>query len=311
MLIPVHRRGRAAFTAVVSSALLALSVACGGGDGATGPGGGGGGGGGGGVASVAVSPSTATITVGSNTTLSATPTDANGAAVSGQTITWSSSNSAVATVNSSGVVTGVAGGTATITASTAGKSGSAVITVNAPVASVTISPSTVTLYSFVADSTLKQAQLSVVLKDAAGNQLNGRTVTYTSSNPAVATVSASGLVQTAPTDTLQTQSDTITVSSEGKSATAIVTVIRPAVAQVKVTPASASIRVGQSVTVTVDLYDSQGRVLGNRLIYHDNGNPSGIVSVSGGTITGVAAGTTTVSYSSEGVSGSTVITVTP
>lgn len=298
------------------SILLAFTAACGGGDGPTGPGGGGGGGGAT-VANVAVSPNTASIAIGATTTLTATPTDANGTTVGGQTISWSSNNTSVATVSSSGVVTGVAAGTATITASTAGKSGTATITVTAPVASVTISPSSVTLYSFVADTMLKQAQLSVVLKDAAGNALSGRSVTYTSSNPNVATVSASGLVHTTANDTLATQVDTITVASEGKSSIAVVTVVRPAVAQVKVTPASATIRVGASVSVSVDLYDNQGHLLSNRIIARNQGNPTGIVSV--GTdpntglavITGQAAGTTTVSFGAEGAVGSTTITVTP
>jgi hypothetical protein len=51
--------------------------------------------------------------------------------MTGQTVTWSS-NSAVATVNSSGVVTGVAAGPATITATSSGKTGTSSITVTAP-----------------------------------------------------------------------------------------------------------------------------------------------------------------------------------
>lgn len=288
-----------------SSALLAFVAACGGGDSVTNPppvat-----------VASVAVSPATASINVGASTTLAATPKDASGNAVSGKTVTWSSSNTSAATVSSSGVVTGTGAGSATITAAVGTVTGSATVTVTAPVASVTVSPASVTLYSFVADTMLKQAQLSVTLKDAAGNTLSGRAVTYTSSNPGLVTVSASGLVHTTPTDTLPSAVDTITVSSEGQTGRAIVTVIRPAVAQVKVTPASATIHVGGTQAVTVDLYDSQGHLLGSRAILYDQGNPTGIVTVSGGTITGTAQGTTTVSYGSEGVVGSTVITVTP
>jgi hypothetical protein len=57
--------------------------------------------------------------------------DAQGNVMTGQTVSWSTSNPAAATVSSSGVVTGVAAGTATITAASSGKSGSSAITVTA------------------------------------------------------------------------------------------------------------------------------------------------------------------------------------
>ena len=74
---------------------------------------------------VTVTPGTATVAAGSTTALTAalTPSGATG------NITWTTSNSAVATVNSSGVVTGVAAGTATITAASGNFSGSCTVTV--------------------------------------------------------------------------------------------------------------------------------------------------------------------------------------
>ena len=81
------------------------------------------------VTSVSVSPTSATVNVGETTTLSATAAPSN---ATNKTITWKSSNTSVATV-SNGVVTGVAEGTATITASSAnGKSATATVTVNKP-----------------------------------------------------------------------------------------------------------------------------------------------------------------------------------
>jgi len=83
------------------------------------------------VASVSVAPATATVAVGSTTQLTATPKDANGGTLSGRTVTWASSNTSVATVNASGLVTGQVAGTATITATSEGQSGTAAITVTA------------------------------------------------------------------------------------------------------------------------------------------------------------------------------------
>ena len=87
------------------------------------------------VTSIAVAPTSATLTVGGTQQLTATVYDQNGNVMTGQTIAWSSSATSVATVNGSGVVTAVAAGTATVTASTGGKSASSAITVNAPVSS--------------------------------------------------------------------------------------------------------------------------------------------------------------------------------
>jgi hypothetical protein len=64
--------------------------------------------------------------------LAATPQDSSGNPVSGRVVTWASSNPAVATVTSAGLVTGQAVGSATITATSEGKSGSTSLTIQAP-----------------------------------------------------------------------------------------------------------------------------------------------------------------------------------
>jgi hypothetical protein len=83
------------------------------------------------VATVAVTPATNSIPVGSTVQLAATTRDANGATLTGRVVTWSSSNTAAATVSGSGLVSGVAAGTVTITATSEGKSGTASVTVTA------------------------------------------------------------------------------------------------------------------------------------------------------------------------------------
>src|SRR5207253_2984007 len=102
-----------------------------------------------------------------------------------------SSNPAIATVSTSGLVTGGAAGSATISAASGGKTGTAAITVTASaptVASVTVTPASTSLMVG------GKVQLAVVAKDANGNALSGQTFSWSSSNPAIATVSASGLV---------------------------------------------------------------------------------------------------------------------
>src|SRR6266704_5824720 len=81
------------------------------------------------VTSVTVSPTAALVAVGQALHLTATLKDANGLSTSG-TVTWASGNAALATVSASGLVTGLALGSATITATSGGQTGSAAVTVN-------------------------------------------------------------------------------------------------------------------------------------------------------------------------------------
>jgi uncharacterized protein YjdB len=81
------------------------------------------------VATVTLAPSTLTLGAGATQALTVTLKDASGAVLSGRGVTFSSSNGSVASVNASGVVTGLLAGTATVSATSEGKSGSAAVTV--------------------------------------------------------------------------------------------------------------------------------------------------------------------------------------
>src|SRR6266566_2823478 len=168
------------------------------------------------VASVVVLPAAASAPVGGTVQFVAVPLDATGTALGGRIIVWASSNQAVANVNTSGVATAAATGSTTIAATSEGHSGTATLTVTAvtvPVASVTVSPASASVQAGQA------VQLTATPKDASGNPLTGRTVTWTSSNTSVATVNSSGLVSC-----VVAGSATITATSEGQSGTSAVTV---------------------------------------------------------------------------------------
>ena len=81
------------------------------------------------VNAVTVTPAAVSLVVGDTTTLSATLTDSTGSALFGRAIEWSSSDPSVATVLVTGFVRGITAGTATITATSEGHSGTAVVTV--------------------------------------------------------------------------------------------------------------------------------------------------------------------------------------
>src|ERR1043166_6733489 len=81
------------------------------------------------VAAVTVSPGSASVVMGATVQLTATPRDSSGNALTGRTVTWASDITTVAAVDGNGIVTA---GSATITATSEGQSGSAAIPVTAP-----------------------------------------------------------------------------------------------------------------------------------------------------------------------------------
>jgi hypothetical protein len=84
------------------------------------------------VGSVTVTPGTAGLTAGDTIRLSAEVKDGAGNPLTGRAVTWSTSSAGVATVSTTGLVTGVAAGPATITAASEGQTGSATVSVTAP-----------------------------------------------------------------------------------------------------------------------------------------------------------------------------------
>ena len=84
------------------------------------------------VVSVAISPAIASVLAGATLQLAAIPKDSSSNTLTGHVVTWVSSNTSVATVGGNGLVTGQAAGSATITATSEGKTGSTALTVQAP-----------------------------------------------------------------------------------------------------------------------------------------------------------------------------------
>lgn len=161
------------------------------------------------AASISITPTTLALVEGEAGTLVATVKDASGATIT-STVTWSAAPAGIVTINSAGRVSAVAQGNATVKAKVGTVEATASVTVTpVAVASVTLSgvPSEL--------ETGEAKPLGAITKSARGATLTGRTVTWSSSNEAAATVSQTGVVTGMGTGTT-----TVTATSEGKSGTA-------------------------------------------------------------------------------------------
>ncbi len=254
------------------------------------------------VTSVVVTPDTATVLLNSTLALTAEPRDSAGNPLQ-RPVSWATNDAAIATVDGAGVVTGMADGIVTITATSDGVDGTAEITVFAPVASVVVTPEV--------DTVIKGTtrQLTAEPRDANDNPLVGRDVTWATSDPALATVDATGLVTGIRRGTI-----TITATSEGIDGTATVTVIRVPVASVDVTPDSGLISVGAELELTGIPRDSVGNSVSRALFWASSDEAVATVvkgppRTASATVTGVAEGTATITATSDGVVGSATVVV--
>lgn len=252
------------------------------------------------VAQVEVLPGTLTLVTGATGTLAATPRSANGAAMT-RAVTWSSDNAAVASVSTNGVVTAIGVGTVAIAATADGVRGAAQVTVRAvPVGTVGVALGAASVF---VGATLSA---TATVRDSLGAVVADRPVTWTSANPAIATVSSSGVVTA-----LQPGTTIISAQSEGKVGGAALQVRLIPVGTLTVTLASSTINPGATTPATVVVRDSLGAVVNGRTISWSTGSAAVATVSAAGVVTGVQAGTTTIIATSEGKSGTATISVVP
>lgn len=152
--------------------------------------------------------------LGESQTITATVKDQRGQGMAGATVSWASSDVAVATVDAAGRVTSLKVGTAILAATSGSLADSAAISVTQVPASLTLSD---TRLAF--DAVGETESLGATVLDARENPISGGTVTWASSNEAVATVDPSGMVRSMGAGTA-----VVTASVASLSATSGVTV---------------------------------------------------------------------------------------
>ncbi len=263
--------------------------------------------------SITITPPNPSIALGTTVQLSATGTFSDGTTQDfTASASWISTADAIATVGntgSSGLVTGTGVGSATITATQAGVSGSATVMVTpAILTSITITPPNPSI-----------ALGTTVQLSATGTFSDGTTQDFTASAHWTSTADAIATVGNTGSSGLVTGtgvgSATITATQAGVSGSATVTITAAILTSVTITPPNPSIALGTTVQLSATGTFSDGTTQDFTASAHWTSTADAIATVgntgSPGLVTGTGVGSATITATQAGVSGSATVTVTP
>ncbi len=257
------------------------------------------------AANITITPGALTLRETNTRLLTAVARNAQGVVITGRTFRWNSSNSSVAFVDQTGLVTAVAAGSATITAESEQTVGGANITVTRiPVSTCQLSPANSRL------TVSQSVQPVAALFDSTGAPLSllGRQLAWNSSNVVVADVNSAGLVTTrkagtavitaGPTDNLAV---TCTMTVEA---------VDPRVDKITIAPKVGSIRLGVPRSLSYTMRDSADNPIPvGREVTWTSLNP-GVIQVSrSGVVTGLSIGTGKVAVRVDGAADTATFTV--
>lgn len=225
--------------------------------------------------SVSLNKNELALNKGQSETLTATvkPDDATE-----KTITWSSSNTGVATVDSNGKVTAVGGGNATITAKAGDRQATCAVTVTVPVESITLDKTSVALEEG------ESVTLSVTITP---EDATDKSITWTTSANSIATVDQNGKVTA-----IQEGTATVTAKAGGKEASCEITVNKKVIQVTSITldKEELTVFVGNQVTLTATVKPDDAT---DKTVTWTSSNTSA-ATVDNGVIKGVGTGRTTI-----------------
>ncbi len=235
------------------------------------------------VTGVTLTPTSTSLTVGETQQLTASVQPAN---ATNTNVSWSSDNTAIATVSSTGLVTGVAPGTAVITVTTV--DGGYTATCNVTVQSNTVAVTGVTLTPTSANLTVGETQQ--LIASVQPTNATNTNVSWSCSNTSIVTVNNSGLITA-----VNPGNATVTVTTVDGGYTAVCSVtVEPniiPVTGVSIDPATTGIVVGQTKQLTAIIQPANAT--NTNLSWSSNNTAVATVN-SSGLVTAVAVGTTVV-----------------
>lgn len=224
-------------------------------------------------ASLTISPASLTFTsLLVQETMEALVLDANGNMIPGATVEWSSTAPGIASVTASGAVQAVSNGTASIVARAGPAADTATVTVSQQPKVVEIGADSVVMTAVGVDTTL-----AAIVRDSTGHSITGAVVAWSSSDPAVATVTAEGVVRS------QGAGAARVVATSGAAADTITVHVRPVPAAIVATPDSSTLTaLGATATLGAVVNDAQGNPIAGAVVSWTSAAPGvATVSVSG------------------------------
>jgi trimeric autotransporter adhesin len=253
------------------------------------------------LTSISVTPATPSIALGTTQQFTAVGNFDDGSTQWLQSLTWSSSSSSIATVDSTGLTTSVGTGVATITAGAGSVSGTASLTISgATLISIAVTPANSTM----AVGTTKQFNATGTFSDSSTQDVTA-SVVWTSSNPAAATINNQGLLTS-----VATGSSTIKADFGAISGSTGLTVSTARLVSISISPANPRIARGTSIKFSATGTFSDGSTATNLSGVSWKSSKPNIASIRGSGLThGKKGGTVTISASASGVTGTTTLTV--
>jgi uncharacterized protein YjdB len=255
------------------------------------------------LTSITITPINSTISMGVNQQFTAVGlySDSTAKDLTGQ-VTWTSSDPTKAIVDSSGVVTPVAAGTANILATSDLISGSTTLTITeATLMSITLTPGN----SIIAMGTDQQFTAFGIYSDGTTTDLS-KQVSWTSSDPNVAIVKGSGVVEGVESGKTQ-----ITATTGMIAGATTATVKAATLTSIQVTPLNTTLLVGTDQQFTaVGIYSDNIVIDLTKQVTWTSTDPTIATVNSNGLVTGVSTGTIQVTATLGSISGYTNITLT-
>jgi len=257
------------------------------------------------LVSLAVSPTSSSIALGTTAQFKATGTYTDGSNQDlTNSVTWSSSNASAATISSSGLATSLATGSTTISATSSNVTGRASLSVTPPaLVSVAVSPSSASI----APGTTIQFAATGTYTDGSTQNITAL-VTWTSSNPSVATINMNGVPGL--TKGIAPGVSTISAASGNLSSSAALTVTSATLVSIAVTPTNPSLPLGtlQQFTATGTFSDQSTQDITDTVTWSSSNN--GVASITAsGLATARNLGSVTITATSGSISGNTSATV--
>ena len=201
--------------------------------------------------SIEVLPDDASVGIGGTLTFKAQTVKAGQIADVTANVTWSSADEAIATIDASGVATGLTQGSTTIIATLGNVTASAMLTVSdATLASIALSPSKPSL----ATGTTKQFSATGTYSDGTSRDISDESeLTWSSSSPEVASINDNGLAMAKSAGT-----SIIMVSLQGVNGATSLTVSDAMLDSLAIDPSTSSLAKGSARELTLTGVFSDG-----------------------------------------------------